>query len=104
MYMFYYEDSKFGGHPRQEFVEALKAEGIPAFISFPVLSKTQFFMENNFMGKIPGYDYKKEKDLPNATKIGEKGVWIPQYTLLGAQKDMEDIAGAVLKIQEAFCQ
>lgn len=104
MYMFYYEEGRFGGHSRQEFVEALKAEGIPAFISFPVLSKTQFFVENNFMGKIPGYDYKNEMDLPNADKIGEKVVCIPQYTLLGTHKDMDDIAGAVLKIQEAFCQ
>lgn len=104
MYMFYYENEKFGGHSRQEFVEALKAEGIPAFISFPVLSKTQFFVDNNFMGKIPGYDYEKEGDLSNANKIGEQVVWIPQYTLLGTENDMEDIAGAVLKIQEAFCQ
>lgn len=104
MYMFYYDADKFGGHSRQEFVDALNAEGIPAFISFPVLSKTRFFKENNFLGKIPGYDFDSEGDLSNADAIGSQVVWIPQYTLLGCERDMEDIAGAVRKIQTAFCE
>lgn len=103
MYMFYYDSSKFGGQTRQNFVNALKAEGIPAFIAFPVLSKTQFFKEGNFVGRIPDYDYENEADLTNANLIGSDVVWIPQYTLLGTKKDMEDISGAVQKIQEAFC-
>lgn len=103
MYMFYYDSKKFGGKTRQEFVDVLRAEGIPSFIAFPVLSNTQFFKESNFGGRISNYDCENESDLTNAKRIDSDVVWVPQYTLLGTKKDMQDIAGAVKKIQKAFC-
>lgn len=104
MYMFYYDSSKFGGKDRNYFVDVLRAEGIPSFIAFPVLSNTEFFKEGNFLGRNPAYDYEREADLTNANLIESNVVWIPQYTLLGSKQDMEDIAGAIKKIQASFSE
>lgn len=101
MYMFYYDSSYFNGLSRKDFVEYLKAEGIPTFISFPVLSDTTFFKENAFAGRIDGYDRKGEKCLDNAHNIAENVVWLPHFTLLGDEQDVNEIAMAIKKIQNA---
>ena len=48
MYMFYYDPNYFNGVSRKDFVDYLIAEGVPAFICFPVLSDTTFFKNNDF--------------------------------------------------------
>ena len=102
MYMFYYDSTKFGDRSRKEFVQALNAEGIPANISFPVVSKTELFLNSNFLNKISKYNYDNEKKLDNATKIGDNVVCLPHYTLLGTKEDIEDIFYSIKKIKESF--
>lgn len=99
MYMFYYDKQEFHNCSREKFVEMLNAEGIPAFISYPLLDETEFFINKDFRGYIEG-DYSKEQlECPNAQKIAENVVWLPHYTLLGDSEDMAEIAEAIKKIQ-----
>lgn len=102
MYMFYYNSESFGGLSREDFVDCLIAEGIPAFISFPVISDTVFFKNNDFGGRIKEYPSGVEADLSNARKVAESVVWIPHFTLLGDEEDVNEIAGAIKKIQNAL--
>jgi len=102
MYMFYYDSKYFGGLSRLEFVDCLIAEGIPAFIAYPVISETSFFKANNFAGRIKGYNKAEEADLTNARNIARNAVWLPHFTLLGDYEDLNEIAGAVNKIQKNF--
>lgn len=102
MYMFYFDKNQFGGISRQQFVDALIGEGIPAFIAYPVVSKTTFFAECNFRGHIQNLiDYKSLK-LPNAEKIADEVVWLPHFTLLGDEQDVAEIVQAITKIQNAY--
>lgn len=102
MYMFYYDSSEFGGLNRLDFVNALVEEGIPANVCFPVLSDTEFFMENNFRGNIPFYDRSKEVNLSNARKVAENVIWLHHKTLEGDEIDLQEIVQAIEKIQKAY--
>ncbi len=102
MYMFYYNSEAFGGLSRQDLIDCLIAEGIPSFISFPVISDTEVFKENKFGGRIKGYSKEDESDLSNARRIAREVVWLPHYTLLGDEKDLNEIVEAIRKIQKAF--
>lgn len=99
MYMFYYDPAAFGGLSREDFVDAMIAEGIPSFISFPVISDTIFFKNNSFGGRLKEYPRDTEADLTHARKVAANAVWLPHFTLLGDRKDLEEIAEAVRKIQ-----
>lgn len=102
MYMFYYESDKFGGISRDEFVDILNKEGIPAFIAFPVVSTVEFFVNQNFEDKIENYDYTKENDLKCAKIIANNVVWLHHRVLNGNAKDLDDVAGAIQKIQNCL--
>lgn len=101
MYMFYYNSEYFGGMNRQEFVDSLIEEGIPAFIAYPVVSNTEFFRNNNFRGHIQNESNYRNFNLTNAKKIEDEVIWLPHYTLLGDEQDIQEIAGAIKKIQDA---
>ncbi len=98
MYMFYYDSSYFGGMSRMDFVDALIAEGIPAFIAYPLINKTQFYLNNNFRSH-QFEPVNNEINLPNSQKIADEVVWLPHFTLLGDEEDIFEIAQAVKKIQ-----
>lgn len=101
MYMFYYDSEQFGRLSREKFVEYLNAEGIPCCVCFPVLSDTEFFEENDFNGKRLDYKKETEAPMPNSCLAAQRVVWLHHRTLEGSEKDLEDIAGAILKIQRA---
>jgi dTDP-4-amino-4,6-dideoxygalactose transaminase len=99
MYMFYYDPKCFGGLSRKDFVDLLIAEGVPSYISFPVISDVLFFKQNNFNRRIKSYSYETEADLSNSRKIADSVVWLPHFTLLGDEQDMQEIAKTIKKIQ-----
>ena len=101
MYMFYYDSEYFNGMSRQIFVDSLVAEGIPAFIAYPVISNTLFYKENRFRKHMSGYMDSSKYRLHNANKIANEVVWLPHFTLLGDEQDLHDIANAIRKIQTA---
>lgn len=108
IYMFRYDEKKIGP-PRQKFIAALAAEGIPAFggYIFP-LYKNPMFLEKKFInGKFPlgtryhaDLDYAAfEKKCPVAERAcAYEAVWLPQHIFLGTERDMDDVAGAVQKV------
>ena len=83
----------------------LAAEGVPCFMGYPEpLYKQPLFQEKNFMCyAIPEDVSYKDVSCPVTEKACyEDAVWILQNTMLGTKKDMEDIASAIRKIQDAM--
>jgi 3-amino-5-hydroxybenzoate synthase len=99
MYMFYYDSASFIGMDRMTFVDNLIAEGIPSFIAYPVVVDVEFFKSGDF--RLPQSVEAQAYRIPNARKIANEVVWLPHFALLGDEKDMEEIAEAILKIQLA---
>jgi len=109
LYCFRYVQEDFGGVPREKFIEALVAEGIPASPGYPFpLYRNPLFERR---GEGPRYCplscpyYGKEMDYtkvhcPNTEQVCREVVWLPQTVLLGSKEDMEDIIRAVRKLRE----
>ncbi len=108
MYGLFY-DRKVTGIPKGVFIDALRAEGIPCYGSYPhPLYKNLVFTERKAYGKVecpfvcPYYagevDYTKVR-CPNAEKLcSEHAVWIQIVRPPCTKEDMDDIARAVEKI------
>ena len=93
---------KFGGQPRERFLEALTAEGIPCSRGYHPLYKQEFFKTPIQRPDGTQVDYSK-LHLPVVEKVcDEEAVWLKQSLLLGDQDDMDDIVNAVKKIKENF--
>ena len=107
MYIFRFLKEKWDGITREKFLEALRAEGIPAGAGYPVpLYKNPLFLKKGIGPKFcpvscPYYgkeiDYEKTV-CPNTEKMCEEACWIPHAALLAETKDMQDIADAISKI------
>jgi len=105
IYIFKYEKSKFNNISKREFADMLAAEGVPSFMGYPEpLYKQPLFQEKNFMCyAIPDEVNYKEVCCPETEKACyEDAVWIMQNTMLGTKEDMDLIAKAILKIQNAL--
>jgi len=102
-YSFLYEQQAFGGVPRDKFLQALGAEGIPAGggYSHP-LYKNPLFTERRF-GRIAAFvdfpDYRSAY-CPNCERLCREKVGISQRCLLGTEEDMRDIVRAMEKLSE----
>ncbi|MHB1392553.1 MAG: DegT/DnrJ/EryC1/StrS family aminotransferase [Clostridia bacterium] len=101
MYMFYYDKKNFGNLERQDFVDMLIEEGIPAYIAYPVVSNTEFFRDNSFRNHIKGNMEAMDLELSNSQKIADEVVWLPHFTLLGDKEDICEIADTIRKIQKS---
>jgi len=101
MYMFYYDSNSFNGLSRKDFVDYLIDEGVPAFICFPVLSDTTFFRNSDFYGRINNFEQLATNDISNSKNIAANVVWLPHFTLLGDEQDINEIAQAISTIQES---
>jgi len=111
MFQLRYDKAEWDGLPREKFVEALKAEGIPASRVWPLLYKMPLFTEYTKSGPkacpVSCPFYKAEPpdyaalNLPAAEHLStETGIWIPHYCLLAEPSEMSDIVNAVAKIRE----
>ncbi len=106
LYIFRYDPAGFGGRPRDEFLRALNAEGIPSSAGYVPLYK-----EIVFQRKTAGVgawcragrfvDYGKVQ-CPVCEQVCTDAVWLFQSMLLGEQQDMDDIVEAIAKIQKAW--
>lgn len=99
MYMFYYDSKAFNGLSRMDFVDYMIAEGIPAFVAYPSVCDTEFYMNNEFRNHVTEHIDTILYNLPNSRRIAEEVVWLPHFTLLGDEQDLYEIAGAIKKIQ-----
>ncbi|MEM2888283.1 MAG: DegT/DnrJ/EryC1/StrS family aminotransferase [Candidatus Bathyarchaeia archaeon] len=105
LFIFKYHKEEFEGLPREKFIEALNAEGIPCSKGYSPLHKQGFMLrlsQDRLLSKIYGdkADYSRIC-LPETEKAcNEESLWIRQNALLGTKEDMDDIIEAIVKIKE----
>ncbi|MEA1965097.1 MAG: DegT/DnrJ/EryC1/StrS family aminotransferase [Candidatus Aerophobetes bacterium] len=111
LYIFRYDAEAFDGLPRDTFVKALQAEGIPCSKGYVPLYKEEFIKKTIKIRKFQNifgstrinqyYKYLSDLRCPVTEKASrEEGVWVPQPPLLGKKEDMDTIAEAIQKIRE----
>ena len=93
LYIFRYSEGEFGGLPRELFIEALRAEGIPCSPGYTPLHKMTFLN-----GKV----FDRLENTERACY--REAVWLKQNILLGTREDMDDIVEAIKKIKKNVSQ
>jgi dTDP-4-amino-4,6-dideoxygalactose transaminase len=99
-YYLKYQAERCGGVPRDKFVFALRAEGIPASGAFyePVYRDRLFAWRDTNVG----VDY-SAVSCPVAENVAyNESVWLPHQLFLGPQSDIDDVVAAIEKVTEAF--
>ena len=106
LYMFRYDRSHFAGLPRAGFLKALAAEGVPASGGYTPLN-TQPFLKSAIASR--GYrrifsdkvlaEWEERNRCPANDRLCEEAVWFTQNMLLAPRGSMDQIAGAIRKIQ-----
>jgi len=107
LYPFRYKKEHFNNAPRDKFLAALEAEGIPCsggygpqyrdgLIEAALTSKnfTRAFSKERLA------KYRQELNYPDNDQLCKEAVWLTQNLLLAGKKDMDDIADAIAKIHE----
>lgn len=103
-YVFQYRPEN-GRLPRDMFAAALDAEGIPCDGRFyePVYRSALFQVTPEDYPQLrlnrEPVDYRRDFSCPVAERAAyEESIWLPQFLLLGNEKDVEDIARAAAKV------
>ncbi|MCE6988278.1 DegT/DnrJ/EryC1/StrS aminotransferase family protein [Dyadobacter sp. CY323] len=110
LFPFRYNKEGFKGLSREDFLTALRAEGIPCSSGYATLN-TQPYLKDTFDSKNYRKSYPKEmldinaynernKCPLNDKLCKEEAVWFTQNMLLGSKTDMQDIASAIEKINK----
>lgn len=95
MYMFRYHSDAFGALPRDKFVAALRAEGIPCESGYLPLNRSQAI--GNALRQMGARD---PQPCPVTEHVAAKeAVWFRQNLLLGTKQDMDTIVEAIAKIK-----
>jgi len=107
LYMFRYDPEHFAGLPRDQFLKALQAEGIPCAAGYTPLNKEPF-IENTLNARafqkiysaqeLQGY--RDRNACPENDRLCAEAVWFGQTMLLGGKSDMDQIAEAIRKVQQ----
>jgi perosamine synthetase len=106
LYMFRYDQAQFAGLPRARFLEALKAEGIPAAGGYAPLDKEAFFEDTltsrgyrRIYGDRVFAQWRERNHCPQNDRLCAEAIWLGQTMLLGSRSDMEQIAEAARKVR-----
>jgi len=106
LYMFRYDAARFAGLPRARFLDALRAEGIPAAGGYTPLDKEPFLRDalgsrgyQRIYGERALADWRERNQCPVNDRLCGEAVWLSQTMLLGPRRDMDQIAEAARKIQ-----
>lgn len=100
LFILRYDSRAFGGLPRQQFIKALQAEGIPCAPGYVPLNQSPALLDGlaglrAFVEEVPA-----PRSCPVAEQLcTQQAVWLTQNMLLGDAADMDDIVEAVAKIQ-----
>ena len=106
LYMFRYRAEAFAGLPRDRFLRALRAEGVPCSGGYAPLNKDSL-LENvlhtrgyeRLFGKGLHAKWMKRNACPENDRLCGEAVWFTQTALLAERGAMDAIAGAIRKIQ-----
>ena len=106
LYMFRYGKEHFANLPRARFLKALSAEGIPCSGGYTPLNKEpllDYTLASRGFQRVFDQrtlsEYRDRTHCPVNDKLCEEGVWFTQTMLLAGRSDMDQIAGAIRKIQ-----
>ena len=106
LYMLRYDPAAFAGLPREKFLQALNAEGVPASSGYSPLNTQEFLTRaidsRTYQRLYPAARLKQwheQNQCPQNDKLCSQAVWFTQNMLLGSRGDMEQIAVAIRKIQ-----
>jgi dTDP-4-amino-4,6-dideoxygalactose transaminase len=100
--MLRYDASAFGGLPRERFLEALNAEGVPASGGYSFCSFENPLFRNLDLALPIDYRGFAEK-CPNAMRAcREEAVWLMHNLFLGQTRHVDMILEAVGKIRESY--
>ena len=110
LFPFRYNKVEFSELPRETFLKALSAEGVPCYAGYTPLNKMPFlgntFQTKNFKKMYPkemldGKKYYAENECPENDRLcNEQAVWFTQNILLAERADMDLIANAIEKIRK----
>jgi dTDP-4-amino-4,6-dideoxygalactose transaminase len=106
LYMFRYQPEQFANLPRNKFVHALRAEGIPCSTGYGPLNQDGFIRDAlnsrpyvKVYGKTAIDKWAERNECPENDKLCGEALWFMQNMLLGPRSDMDEIAEAIRKIQ-----
>jgi len=98
-----YDRSAFHDVPRETFLEALQAEGIPCAPGYKPLYRMNAIKDGIArLKRAVGFQNLADAlpDCPVTERAcNEEGVWFGQSMLLGTKQDMDDIAEAIIKVK-----
>jgi perosamine synthetase len=106
LFMFRYQADSFANLPRAQFLQALRAEGIPASGGYTPLNREEFLRATL---KTKAYQriyppellaaWEERNQCPVNDRLCQEAVWFTQTQLLGPRTDMDQIAEAIRKIR-----
>lgn len=109
LFPFRYKKEQFQNLSREKFLKALRAEGIPCSGGYTPLNNMPYLKDalssRVFQAIYPkerlNFDkYIVENQCHANDQLCQEAVWLPQNVLLSQKRDMDDIAGAIDKIQK----
>lgn len=101
LFAFRYDPEPFNGLPHDRFIRAMNAEGIPCNRGYQPLYRSDAFRVDATAHPFAGERDYRSMYLPVAERASEEAVWVRQSMLLAERQDMDDIAAAIHKIQDA---
>jgi perosamine synthetase len=106
LYMFRYDKEAFGGAERRQFLKALSAEGVPGAGGYTPLNKEPFLAKvlssrhyQRIYGEARLKSWRERNECPVNDRLCGEAVWFIQTMLLGSERDMDQIAESIRKIQ-----
>ncbi|OHB78933.1 MAG: hypothetical protein A2Z25_23155 [Planctomycetes bacterium RBG_16_55_9] len=107
LYPLRYKKELFNNVPRDRFLAALRAEGVPCSGGYGPQYRDglieDFLTSKNFTRSFPKArldQYRKELNYPDNDQLCQEAVCFTQNLLLGSKQDMDDIADAIQKLYE----
>lgn len=110
LFPFRYKKDGFHGMPKEKFLQAMRAEGIPCSGGYAPLNKMPYlnnaFQSKNFQLMYPKealdiHAYNERNQCPENDRLcDDEAVWLFQSMLLTETKDMDDIANSIEKIHD----
>ena len=98
------DPSAIGGVPRDVFVSALQAEGIPVTSPYEIVYQSELWLPGEERWRFPaGIDPRRQLGLDSHCPVAEhvsreSGIVLAHQALLGGASDVRDIAGAFEKV------
>lgn len=106
IHQFRYDEAEMGGLPRDRFIAAMAAEGIPLSGGYPMpLNRQTVFAKAVFDHGATNYDASYgptkygELDLPDTEDVCRHILWITQNVLLADDSDLTDVLTAAEKVR-----